>query len=263
MKLGHIALLGTVGLLDVLALGACGGGTASSGPTTTASRERQVAPCDAADALRLTRNTCWSPVGSRWTVVADAPSGRAEFVVELLDGGRARSTDHPTSTPGVDEWSVDRAHTLRIFLADRFVEYRGEVTNGSLFVGTATNVRGDSWNFRARRLHDGASCRPNELALGDGTAERGCFSAAGTRWHVTAGASQYDVVLDGNGRLVVDDGSPGNDTWEQVGGTIRLFFDDRARTLEGTVSAGHTDAIRGSGFEARRITLASPPIRQN
>ena len=154
------------------------GGTAPTTASTTPTRA--YTPCENPAQVRLAPTVCFDPVGSTWRVVADAPGGHYDFRIALLAGGRVRSTDHPAAGPGTDEWFVED-DTLRIFLGNRYVEYRGRLQNGSVFIGEASNVRGDTWEFRADRVHEGGQCQVNELVTHAGD-EPGCYSAAGSSW---------------------------------------------------------------------------------
>lgn len=242
------ALALVAGLSPVGLAAGCGATSTQSGSSTTAS---QYQPCENPAQVRFAPTVCFDPVGTRWHVVSGAPGGQYEFDVELMAGGRVRATDHPAAAPGTDEWLVEDDE-LRIFLGSRFVEYRGRFSNGSVVVGDAANIRGDRWEWRADRLRDGRACLGNELVVREGE-EPGCYSAAGSRWAVQTAGRAFVVELAANGTLTSDDPSdtsPGNDTWEQEGGTLRFFFDERARTFEaplrrdalgqlsGTVSGG-------------------------
>jgi hypothetical protein len=236
----------------------CGGGTAQTDTTTPA--RATYSPCANPAEVRFAANVCFDPVGSHWRVTSNAPGGQYEFEVELMAGGRVRATDHPAAGPGTDEWLVEDDE-LRIFLANRFVEYRGRFSNGSVIVGDAANVRGDRWDWRADRVHTGGRCLGNELATNDAD-EPGCFSAAGSRWTVTTGGRSFVVELAANGTLTSDDPSdtsPGNDTWEQDGATLRLFFDERARTFEATLRPADLRHLSGTVSGGGSFTAEAIP----
>lgn len=243
-------------LLLVLLVG-CGGGTTQTGGTTPVS---SYVPCENPAEVRFAENVCFDPVGTHWHVTSSAPGGQLEFDLELMAGGRVRATDHPAAGPGTDEWFVEE-NELRVFLANRFVEYRGHFSNGSVIVGEVANVRGDRWDFRADRVHQGGRCLGNELAVNDAD-EPACFSAAGSRWTVSTAGRTFVVELAANGTLTSDDPrdtTPGNDTWEQEGGTLRLFFDERATTYEGTLHASELSRFGGTVTGGGAFTAEAVP----
>jgi hypothetical protein len=226
---------------------------ACGGPAAMAAREPTVSPgpepCPNPGHVRLGR-ICWNPAGSRWHVTANAPGGQYTFDVELLAANRLRATDHPAASPATDEWFVD-GNTLRLFLANRFVEYRAELTNGTVMVGEAVNVRGDSWLWRGERVQQTTRCNRDEAEL-DGT----CFALAGTRWTVRTGATEKVVHFDAGGQLYVD-GSENTGTWSQQGREVRFTLDGR----EHSATVGDSvDELRGEGWTATRIELYPPPM---
>jgi len=242
------------------------GASATTAPTTPVN---VYMPCENPTQVRLAPGVCFEPVGSTWRVVADAPGGHYDFRITLLAGGRVRSTDHIAAGPGTDEWFVEEDQ-LRVFLGNRYVEYRGRLQNGSVFIGEATNVRGDSWEFRADRVHEGGRCLVNELVTHDGD-EPGCYSAAGSRWSVQVGGRSFDVELNANGSISSNDASdttPTNDRWQQEGGTLRWLFDDGATTFATQLNAANLDRLEGqvsgraSGtFTATPTPTYAPPSR--
>lgn len=246
--------------LSIAAAAAGCGGTTTPTETTTAART--YSPCENRAEVRFAANVCFDPVGSRWHVTSNAPGGQYEFELELMAGGRVRSTDHPAAGPGTDEWIVEDDQ-LRVFLANRFVEYRGRFSNGSVIVGDAANVRGDRWDWRADRTHTGGRCLGNELVTSDAD-EPGCYSAAGSRWTVSSGGRSFVVELAANGTLTSDDArdtTPGNDTWEQEGATLRFFFDERATTYEAQLRANELTRLSGnvSGASSGSFTAEAIP----
>lgn len=247
--------------LALLGLSACGGATASSGGTTLASQERPpYTPCANASEVRLAPTVCWNPTGSRWHVQAQAPGGAYEFDIELMAGGRVRSTDVTGASPATDEWFVEN-DVLRVFLQNRFVEYRATLHNGTLLVGNAENARGSQWAFRADRVHQGGSCPANELTAMSGD-EPGCFGVAGTRWTVTAGGETYEVQFAEGGHLLTtrpSDVTPDDDGWDQSGGTVRFWFDSPESAQTGTIATSLAQ-ISGSGWSATPIPSYPPPI---
>jgi hypothetical protein len=259
--------------LLVLPLIACGESTPSRGGTETAGAERPpYSACDDPNEVRLAPHVCWNPVGSRWHVNAEAPGGAIEFDLELMAGGRARASDDPSGGPATDEWVVQE-NVLRVFLGGRWAEYRAELTNGSLLVGDATNVRGDSWAFRAERQH-GGTCAAGELVLAGG-GDPVCYSVAGSRWAV-AGRTSFTVELGAGGVLTHDlpsDTTAGNDTWAQSGSALTLRFDDGATEYTATLSPrpigrGALERFEGSArdaggafpFSAQAVPSYPPPF---
>jgi hypothetical protein len=226
----------------------CGGPGGSHGGSTVATGPE---PCPTGGELRLGR-ICWSPVGSRWHLTAMAPGGEYAFDVELLPANRLRSTDHPAAGPGTDEWFAD-GNTLRLFLADRFVEYRADVTNGTVMVGNAVNARGESWEWRGDRMQIGGGCGPDEAEI-DGT----CFAMAGTRWRVTTSRGAVVVHFAPEGRLLVDQGTPSeSNRWSQEGATLRFTLDGQEHSATIT---GDASRLSGNGWSAEREPLYPPPM---
>lgn len=200
--------------------------------------------------------TCWSAEGTRWRVLADASAGVDEFELELLAAGRVRSTDNPHASPATDEW-FQEGRFLRVFLAERFVEYRAEVTNGTVLVGDALNVRGQRWPWRGDRAFGEGACSPGEARLADA-----CMTVEGTRWRVEG----VDPVVEllGGGVVVAGGGDPGADRWEQEGTQVRFSLDEGARRFEGTLEgdAALRGLERGRGaFVAHREASIPPPLR--
>lgn len=260
--------LALIGVLSASALSACGGPTTPRVGTPSAGAERPpYVACENPREVRLAPHVCWSPTGSRWHVTASAPGGALEFDVELMAGGRVRATDDVAGGPATDEWFVQE-DVVRIFLANRYVEYRGRLTNGSLLVGDVINVRGDTWDFRAERQH-GGGCPTTELATGEGE-ESACYSAAGSRWTVSARGATFVVELGAEGVLTSDNASDtttGNDTWDQTGNEVHLRFDGGATEYTATIGSS-LDRLEGSAhdgsgnftFTAQAIASFPPPF---
>jgi hypothetical protein len=202
-------------------------------------------------------SVCWNPIGSHWHVQAQAPGGTYAFDLELMAAGRVRATDVTGATPATDEWFVENDE-LRIFLQNRYVEYRTTLHNGTLLLGEAINVRGDVWPFRADRVHVAASCPANELATSSGD-EPGCFDVAGSRWTINAGSSSYEIEFAGDGVLLSNDPArvtPDDDGWEQQGATVRFWFDDHATELTATISPTDLSRLAGNGHDANGASLS-------
>jgi hypothetical protein len=247
---------------------ACGGPSTPRVGTGTAGAERPpYVPCENPAEVRLAPHVCWNPAGSRWHVTAQAPGGALTFDIELMAGGRVRSTDDAAGGPGTDEWFVQE-DILRIFLSNRYVEYRGHLTNGTVLVGDVMNVRGDMWDFRADRIH-GGGCAEGELTLGE-AGDPVCYSAAGSRWIVSARGATYTVELGAAGALRSDnpsDTTVGNDTWVQAGRELRLRFDEGATEYTATLGTA-LDRLEGSArdasgtftFTAQAVVTHAPPF---
>ncbi|MFO0681012.1 MAG: hypothetical protein U0234_03125 [Sandaracinus sp.] len=246
-------------LASSLLIVACGGtGAGGGGDTTAHSQQRPpYTPCDDASAIRMAPTVCWNPTGSHWRVQADAPGGSYTFDVELMAGGRVRATDVAGATPATDEWFAEN-DVLRIFLQNRYVEYRATLHNGTMLLGTAVNVRGDEWPFRADRVHVATSCPAEELATTGGD-EPGCFDVAGSRWTVTAGNREYELQFGENGALLSTDPSDttqGDDGWEQQGGTVHYWLNDRATEVTATLTASDLTHFTGSGHDAQGAPIS-------
>ncbi len=252
--------LGGLALGGASALAGCGGATQSSSTQGTVARASSYVPCERPSEVRFAPGLCFDPVGTRWHVVANAPGGRYEFDVELMASGRLRANDHPAAGPGTDEWIIEDDQ-LRLFLANRYVEYRGRFTNGSVIVGSASNVRGDAWEFRADRMRVPHACQGNELVVRGGD-EPVCYSAAGSRWQMHLGGRSFVVELASNGALTSDDPNDttaGDDTWEQVGGTLRMYLNGRTTTLEATLRPDALDRLEGTASVGGSFTAEALP----
>ena len=239
---------------------ACGSSSGGTTGTTTAARRRE--PCPNPNEARM-GTLCWSPVGSRWQITANAPGGEYAFDIELLEAGRVRASDHPDASPGTDEWVIDDG-LLRVFLANRYVEYRGELTNGTVIVGTAVNVRGDSWEWRGDRMHVGGGCPDEELTLParEGTApgEEGCFTMAGTRWTMRSGAGEFVVSFGADGHVQSEragDSGSDDDTWTQSGANLSFTLDG---SQQHTATITRFDRIEGSGWSLERLPTYPPAM---
>lgn len=257
------------GLVPSLLLAGCGGTTTPRVGTGPVGAERPpYVACENPREVRMAPHVCWDPTGSRWHVTTQAPGGELDFELELMAGGRVRATDDAAGGPATDEWFVQE-DVLRIFLQNRYVEYRGQLTNGSLLVGDVTNVRGDVWDFRAER-HHGGGCAEGELTTSN-EGDPACYSAAGSRWTLSARGNTFTVELGPGGVLTSDlssDTTTGNDRWEQSGDEVHLRFDDGAVSYDGTVNAA-LDRLEGSGrdgsgtftFTGQSVPTYPPPFR--
>jgi hypothetical protein len=196
---------------------------------------------------------CWSAEGTRWSVAADGPGGAYEFELELLAGGRVRSNDHAASGPGNDEW-FQSGPTLRVFLSDRFVEYRAEVTNGTVLVGDAINVRGQRWSWTAQRVFGELVCGEDQARLASA-----CFTVAGTRWQLEVGEAPVLVEFLGDHTVAVGDAIT---RWEQEGATLRFSVGERELVAELTGSDTMEGTYSGAGgagrFRASRVPSIAP-----
>jgi hypothetical protein len=241
-----------------LLLAACGSTATTTASTTPHSRARPAyTVCTDAAQVRLAPSVCWSPAGSHWHVEAQAPGGTYTFDLELMAAGRVRATDVTGASPATDEWFVENDE-LRIFLQNRYVEYRTTLHNGTLLIGEAVNVRGDVWPFRADRTHVSGSCPANELATNTGD-EPSCFDVAGTRWTVNVGASTYELQFGAEGTLFTNEPThvtPDDDGWEQQGATLRFWFDDHATELTATIAAGDLGHLAGNGHDAHGASVS-------
>lgn len=238
--------------LFVLAL-ACGcGGAPTGGPAIAASAADDG--CGPREA-RLGAD-CWSAVGTRWAVFADGPGGQYEFDLELFAAGRVRATDQASASPATDEWFQD-GPLLRVFLADRFVEYRARVTNGTVLVGQAMNVRGQRWAFRATRVFGESTCDAREARI-DGT----CMTVAGTRWQLEAGTEPVLVEFLADGALAAGPEPSAEDRWQQEGASLRFSLGGRRFAAELREEATLRGTIDGGGsFTATRVESIPPLLR--
>ena len=230
-----------------MAAGAGCGAAASTGPEVSevASDGDGCGP----HATRLGAE-CWSAEGTRWQVLADAPEGAYELELELLAAGRVRATDAAAASPATDEWFQD-GPLLRVLLADRFVEYRATVTNGTVLVGEAMNVRGERWSFRAQRLFTEGRCASGEARLPNDA----CMTVEGTRWELTQGGAVRSLELLAGGALATSSADPAEgDGWVQQGSIVRLTIADAE--LEGELEGA--DTLRGEGFTATRVPSVPP-----
>ncbi len=232
-----------------LALVGCGGAQTPA-ETAAGASDRGCAAHEA----RL-GTTCWSAEGTRWHVLADGPGGEYELDLALLAAGRVRADDQPSADPATDEWFQDGA-LLRVFLSDRFVEYRAEVTNGTVLLGEARNVRGQRWAFSASRVFGQQRCGAHEARV-----EGACLSMAGTRWALNTGGAPVLVEFLAEGALAAGPEVRAEDGWEQEGGALRFRIagtryraelNDAAR-LRGTFEGAHEGR-----FSANRVESIPP-----
>lgn len=230
--------------LGLLGLTACGGPPAMPGP-----RAARVSGGEHADGCAGARlaGRCWSAEGTRWQVAADGPGGAYRFELELMAAGRVRATDDESAGPATDEW-FQEGPLLRIFLSDRFVEYRALVTNGTVLLGEAVNVRGQRWSWRADRVFGDPGCPAPAARVGEA-----CLDLTGTRWWLEAeGVDAPLIELMRAGRLgtggrEADDEAGG--TWEQDGDTLRFTLGE-ARVFVATLE--DANELRGRWREGER-----------
>ncbi len=195
---------------------------------------------------------CWAATGTRWRVRADGPGGRYEFDLDLLAAGRARASDHDGASPAIDEWFLDGGR-LRVFLSDRFVEYRAPVTNGTVLVGEAVNLRGQRWSFRADRDFGEAACAADEAPLAGA-----CMTVAGTRWTLDG---RVVAFLDA-GEVAVD-AAEASGRWTQSGPALTFSLEAGAPTRVARVEdpsrlEGSFEGEGGSWSATRVVSL--PPV---
>lgn len=236
-----------------LLLAACGGDP-SAGSRRAGGRDATSGGdgCEAHETSLGSR--CWSAAGTRWRIEADGPGGVYRFDIDLLAAGRMRSTDHGAAGPAHDEWFQDGS-LFRFFLSDRFVEYRTRITNGTVLVGEAINVRGQRWSWRGDRVFGETACTESEVRLADG-----CMGVAGTAWELEGRAVQFlhdGVVAFGHEDAV--------GSWQQTGSSLRFTLSSageaRAHVAElessGELSGGY-DGAAGTWSATRMHTV--PPV---
>lgn len=241
------------GLLTA-ALAGCGGPGGPGGGEGTTPVARGPEPCPTAGELRLGR-VCWNPAGSRWHLTAMAPGGEYAFDVELLAQNRLRSTDHPAASPATDEWYVE-GNTLRFFLQNRFVEYRADMTNGTVMIGDASNVRGDSWEWRGDRMQVGGGCHPDEAQR-----DEVCINLAGTQWTVRTPSGERVIHFEAGGALLTDQGGPteGN-RWTQQGPQLSFTLDGAEYTATIESADALSGSVGGGQWSATPVPLYPPPM---
>lgn len=226
------------------ALVGCGGARANSVGGASGPRADD-SPSDCPPGQFVLASSCWGPRGTRWQVRADGPAGDYNFEVEMLAASRLRATDHAGADPASDEWFQD-GPLLRMFLSDRFVEYRAQVTNGTILVGEAENVRGQAWSFRARRLFGESACGTHEARVQDA-----CMTMSGTHWRLSGdGIDESTVHFMGEGQLAFGSNRPSeSDRWEQNGASLALTFGEHRMTA--TIAAEDTLEGEFVGREGR------------
>lgn len=249
--------LAVASLLFACACGPTASGVSGSGGGAGGETESACA----ADEVRLGAS-CWSARGTRWQVTAEGPGGTYRFELDLLAAGRVRSSDHGDASPASDEWFQDGS-LLRVFLGDRFVEYRAEVTNGTVLVGEAINVRGQRWTFRADRMFGRAACADGEASL-----EEACLSVAGTRWRLALEGQGERVIvfLDGGRVAVGPEDEDGAGRWEQTGTALGFTLAEDGPRLTAEIDGG--GALEGQTedggvrFRATRVDSVPPLIHR-
>ena len=184
-----------------------------------------------------------------------APGGEYAFDVELLPANRLRATDHPAAAAATDEWYVD-GNSLRLFLQNRFVEYRADVTNGTVVVGEAQNVRGEGWTWRGDRMQIGGGCHPEEAPAGET-----CITVAGTQWQLRGPGGERVIHFESEGVLLTDSSAPSKASrWSQQGDQLRFTIDD----VEHTARVEHADRLAGTAggaqWTAELLPLYPPPM---
>lgn len=238
---------------------ACGGRALSPAPRARLARAAPGQPCP--PELAILGGECWSAEGTEWQIAAAGPGGPYAFQVTLLAAGRARVTDHPSAGPAGDEWAQD-GDVLRIFLADRFVEYRAQITNGTVLLGEARSVRGQRWSWRAERVFREIDCAPHEARL-----DRSCFDAAGTRWWISSEGRERLITLLGEGRVLTSGPEPSQeDRWEQQGSrlVVRLGESELACDITSPDELAGTARAQGGRewlWSATRVETLAPPYR--
>ncbi|MCS6856268.1 MAG: hypothetical protein NZM37_01015 [Sandaracinaceae bacterium] len=228
----------------------CGGGAI---PPPSPPPRSHVNPCPLPDEVRVTERACIRLSGTKWRISAQTPSGLKEFEVELMAGGRVRANDHPAASPGFDEWFLDQGE-LRIFLGNRFVEYRARVSNGTVLGGLASNVQGERWEFRARRLRVSRRCLGNEAQVGGSADEPICYSAAGSRWKVEYEGKTRTMILEASGRIWRDDqgdATKEDERWEQEGPRLRLFLEGGKKVFEAEIQPNALDRLVGRSEDGK------------
>lgn len=240
-----------------LVLAACGG-DATLGSGTNGGMDPTAG--DEGCAFDQTRlgTSCWSAAATHWAIQAEGPGGLYRFEVDLLAAGRLRSSDHPDAGPGHDEWFQDGA-LVRIFLSDRFVEYRTRVTNGTVLVGEAINVRGQRWSWRGDRVFGEVACSETEARL-----EEGCMSVAGTTWTMDGRVVQF---LDGGVVALGRRDQAGE--WEQTGSSLRFTLASsdgvtrhQAELQSSGELSGTVDGSGGGAWTASRIPSIPPVMHE-
>lgn len=234
-------------------LAGCGGGGANGEGTTLVAGGPD--PCPTAGELRLGR-VCWNPTGSRWHVTAMAPGGEYAFDLELLPANRLRATDHPAANAATDEWFVD-GNSLRLFLQNRFVEYRADLSNGTVMIGEAQNVRGEGWSWRGDRMQISGGCQPDEAPSGET-----CITMAGTQWILRGPAGERVIHFEPEGRLLTDQGAPvAANRWSQQGDQLTFTLDGVEHTARVDGVAQLRGTASGGEWTAEPVPLYPPPIR--
>ncbi|MGE0788734.1 MAG: hypothetical protein AB7S26_23885 [Sandaracinaceae bacterium] len=202
---------------------------------------------------------CWTAANTRWNIDASGPGGDYRFGVTLLAAGRVRAGDHPGAGPAHDEW-FQVGPTLRIFLSDRFVEYRAQVTNGTVLIGEALNVRGQRWSWRGDRVFEEASCEPGDARLDDG-----CLALVGTRWELLRHDADAELIeFQEDGRLFHgEDDLVGR--WEQAGSALTFRLAEEGPEYVALIAS--SDELSGSGpdnvaFTATRVPSIPPVMHE-
>ncbi|MFK7991482.1 MAG: hypothetical protein AB8I08_36030 [Sandaracinaceae bacterium] len=247
----------TMALIASCALAACG---PPPGPPSARTVRSSRAPSGDGCAATQTRlgGECWNAAGTRWTVEAEGPGGNYRFDLELMGANRARSTDHAAASPASDEWVQD-GPLLRVFLSDRYVEYRARVSNGTVLLGEAHNVRGQRWAFMARRAFGPPACLAQEARFGTV-----CMTLAGTGWRLGEGEEATTVRFAAGGEVQADGVEDVAGRWEQEGASLSFELADVGRMsgrFEGELEDEDTLHLRRDAQALPATRLESfPPV---
>ena len=195
-------------------------------------------------------------------MAAQGPGESYEFELTLLRAGRVRSTDHAAAGPASDEW-FQQGELLRVFLGDRFVEYRARIGNGTVLTGEALNVRGQRWSWRADRDFEQTVCARSEALVDDA-----CLTVEGTRWRLEHEATHETLEFLAGGALGRGAGDPDATrvgTWSQTAEDVRFAFGSDettflARLENADQMTGSASSERGAHpFVAVRMPSLPPP----
>lgn len=119
--------------------------------TPAATASNTPVPTDTPTQSKSAFPTAEELIGTRWTLLYDAPEdGRREYDIIFLEGRRLQ-TFHPNdNTPENDTWKLVGSQ-LTMSMNNGFAIYIGDFIDSDTIAGTAKNSDDESWEWTAYR----------------------------------------------------------------------------------------------------------------